>query len=128
MQQTLPATAADPTAERPYLSVVVPAYNEEESLRPMHAALLAALEPWGKSFEIIYVDDGSRDRSVEVLRELAADPRVGVVAFRRNFGLRIDHVLASTILAQRCTACAIDKSTRGLERPSDHAPVIATFG
>jgi len=82
-----PSTAAaNPTTDRPYLSVVVPAYNEEDSLRPMHAALLAALEPWGKSFEILYVDDGSRDRSVEVLRELAADPRVGVVAFRRNFG------------------------------------------
>ena len=48
-------------------------------------------------------------------------------AFRRNFGLRIDHVLASHALAQRCTACSIDKSTRVLERPSDHAPVIATF-
>ena len=48
-------------------------------------------------------------------------------AFRRNFGLRIDHVLASDPLAQRCTACTIDASTRSLERPSDHAPVIATF-
>ena len=48
-------------------------------------------------------------------------------AFRRNFGLRIDHVLASNMLTNRCTACIIDKSTRGLERPSDHAPVMATF-
>lgn len=48
-------------------------------------------------------------------------------AFRRNFGLRIDHVLASTALAERCSACTIDKTTRTLERPSDHAPVIATF-
>lgn len=48
-------------------------------------------------------------------------------AFRRNFGLRIDHILASAALADRCTACVIDKSTRALERPSDHAPVIATF-
>lgn len=48
-------------------------------------------------------------------------------AFRRNFGLRIDHILASAPLADRCTACLIDKSTRVLERPSDHTPVIATF-
>ena len=48
-------------------------------------------------------------------------------AFRRNFGLRIDHILASTALADRCTACTIDKAPRTLERPSDHTPVIATF-
>lgn len=48
-------------------------------------------------------------------------------AFRRNFGLRIDHILASGILADRCTECVIDKSPRTLERPSDHTPVIATF-
>lgn len=48
-------------------------------------------------------------------------------AFRRNFGLRIDHILASGILADRCTECVIDKSPRMLERPSDHTPVIATF-
>ena len=48
-------------------------------------------------------------------------------AFRRNFGLRIDHILASKALSSRCLACSIDKSTRALERPSDHAPVVATF-
>lgn len=47
--------------------------------------------------------------------------------FRRNLGLRIDHVLASTALAERCTSCEIDKAPRKLERPSDHAPVVATF-
>lgn len=48
-------------------------------------------------------------------------------ALRRNFGLRIDHILASKELAARCTACIIDKAPRMLERPSDHTPVIATF-
>jgi len=47
--------------------------------------------------------------------------------FRRNLGLRIDHVLASDELAARCTSCAIDTTPRKLERPSDHAPVVATF-
>lgn len=47
--------------------------------------------------------------------------------FRRNLGLRIDHVLASTELAGRCRACAVDTAPRKLERPSDHAPVVATF-
>jgi len=48
-------------------------------------------------------------------------------AFRRNMGLRIDLILASRPLAERCTACWIDKAPRRLERPSDHAPVVAEF-
>lgn len=46
-------------------------------------------------------------------------------AFRRKMGLRIDHILLSSPLAETCTACRVDVSLRGLERPSDHAPVIA---
>jgi exodeoxyribonuclease-3 len=48
-------------------------------------------------------------------------------AFRRNMGLRIDHILASETLAAYCTRCYIDKTPRSLERPSDHAPVVAEF-
>lgn len=48
-------------------------------------------------------------------------------AFRRNLGLRIDHILASRALCEVCTACRVDKLPRGWERPSDHAPVIAEF-
>ncbi len=48
-----------------------------------------------------------------------------MMGFRRNHGLRIDHVLLSAPLATRCTACTIDKAPRKLERPSDHAPVLA---
>lgn len=48
-----------------------------------------------------------------------------MMAFRRNAGLRIDHILVSEALAPACTAAAIDKAPRKLERPSDHAPVIA---
>jgi exodeoxyribonuclease-3 len=48
-------------------------------------------------------------------------------AFRRNMGLRIDHVLASAALAARCKSCIIDRIPRTAERPSDHAPLIAAF-
>ncbi len=48
-----------------------------------------------------------------------------LAAFQRNWGLRIDHILLSPQLATGCLGCTIDKSTRRLERPSDHAPVIA---
>ncbi len=53
------------------------------------------------------------------------DYRMG--AFRRNNGLRIDLMLGSAAAAVACTACTIDRSTRGWERPSDHAPVTAAF-
>lgn len=45
-------------------------------------------------------------------------------AFRRNFGLRIDHLLVSPALTAACRSCAVDKTPRALERPSDHAPVV----
>jgi exodeoxyribonuclease III len=48
-------------------------------------------------------------------------------AFRRNHGLRVDLILASAASAARCSACSIDKEPRKEERPSDHAPVVATF-
>ena len=50
-----------------------------------------------------------------------------MMGFRRNAGLRIDHVLVSAELAKHCIACSVDKAPRKLERPSDHAPVIAEF-
>jgi exodeoxyribonuclease-3 len=49
------------------------------------------------------------------------------LAFRRNQGLRIDHILVNDALRPRVTACTIDKGPRRLERPSDHAPVVATL-
>ena len=48
-----------------------------------------------------------------------------MAAFRRNMGLRIDHILLSDTLAPSCTGCVVDKDLRKLERPSDHAPVVA---
>ena len=51
-----------------------------------------------------------------------------MMGFRRNAGLRIDHILVTPDLARRCTGSSIDKEPRKLERPSDHAPVIAEFG
>jgi exodeoxyribonuclease-3 len=50
-----------------------------------------------------------------------------MMAFRRNAGLRIDLILASAALARNCDACHVDKAPRRLERPSDHAPVLAAF-
>ena len=74
-------------SEPPDLSVILPAFNEEDSVRPLYQAIVAAIEPMGRSFEIIFVDDGSRDRTFERCQELAeGDPRVRAIKFRRNFG------------------------------------------
>jgi glycosyltransferase involved in cell wall biosynthesis len=79
-----PPAAASPA---PYLSIVVPIYNEEESIPHLYLRLTAALEALGKPYEILAIDDGSRDRSFALLREFAAaDERLRVVRFRRNFG------------------------------------------
>ena len=71
----------------PALSVVVPAYNEAESLPELQRELAAALDQFGRPWEVIYVDDGSRDGSDAAIERLAAaDPRVSGVSLRRNFG------------------------------------------
>ena len=51
-----------------------------------------------------------------------------MMGFRRNFGMRIDHILVSDGLKTACKACVIDKAPRKLERPSDHTPVVLTLG
>ncbi len=69
------------------LTVVIPIHNEAASLLDLHRELNAALAPWGRSYEIILVDDGSTDDSFPILARLQTDdPRVRVIRFRRNFG------------------------------------------
>src|SRR5436305_473455 len=76
-----------PTRSTPDISVFLPVFNEEPNLRPLHEKLNQALAQLGRTAEIIYVDDGSSDGSLNVLREIAArDPRVRVIALRRNYG------------------------------------------
>jgi glycosyltransferase involved in cell wall biosynthesis len=72
---------------QPEISVIVPFYNEEESIRRMHSAIVDAVAPLGISFEMVFVNDGSRDRTLEIATDIArADERVMVVNFRRNYG------------------------------------------
>lgn len=71
----------------PELSLFLPVLDEEENLRPMHDRIGAALDALGKSAEVIYVDDGSTDKSLLILKEIAAsDDRVRVISLRRNYG------------------------------------------
>jgi len=85
-QETL-RERASPQPTKPDVSVFLPVFNEEPNLLPLHAKLNEALKALGRSAEIVYVDDGSTDGSLKILRELAEmDPRVRVVALRRNYG------------------------------------------
>ena len=69
------------------LSVVVPLYNEEESLPHLVNQLISALRPAGETFELVLVDDGSSDRTAEVLAQVSAEvPEVVAVLLRKNYG------------------------------------------
>ncbi|MBV9216801.1 MAG: glycosyltransferase family 2 protein [Acidobacteria bacterium] len=77
----------DTVTNNPELSLFLPVLDEEENLRPMHEKIKAALDELGKTAEVIYVDDGSTDKSLSILKELAAaDGRVRVISLRRNYG------------------------------------------
>jgi glycosyltransferase involved in cell wall biosynthesis len=79
-----PVTAAEAA---PYLSVVVPVYNEAENIPRLYDRLTEELEQLDVIYEIIAVDDGSRDQSFAILQNLAqTDTRLRVIRFRRNFG------------------------------------------
>lgn len=78
---------------KPVLSVVGPVYNESEGIKTFHERLLKTLRAMEVDFEVVYINDGSKDRTLEVLQGFAAaEPRVKVIDFSRNFG----HQLAIT--------------------------------
>ena len=84
------ATGPRVARERPVYSVVAPVYNEEETIPVFYARLTAVLEGLGEPYEIVLVNDGSRDGSYRAMRALhERDPRVVVVDFSRNFGHQI---------------------------------------
>ena len=71
----------------PELSIVIPMRDEEWNVGSLHRELTEALEPLGRSYELIFIEDGSRDRTFERLRQIRAeDPVVRVFRFERNFG------------------------------------------
>jgi len=71
----------------PFLSVVIPLYNEAENVEPLYGELSAALDQIGRSYEVIVVDDGSTDDSFARLRDIhQRDSRWRIIRFRRNFG------------------------------------------
>lgn len=71
----------------PELTVVIPIRNEAPNIRALYEEFVTTLGAWGRPFELVIIDDGSTDESFAILSELqAADPRLRVIRFRRNFG------------------------------------------
>jgi dolichol-phosphate mannosyltransferase len=69
------------------ISLVIPVYDEEDNIKPLIAELREVLPALGRSYEIIFVDDGSRDRSLEILKAAASqDPQIRIIRFKKNAG------------------------------------------
>lgn len=76
-----------PRTKAPYLSIVLPMFNEEENILPQYKEITAAVDTLKLRYEIIFVDDGSTDGSCDAIKEIAGrDRRVKLVRFRKNFG------------------------------------------
>ena len=104
------------------ISLVVPAYNEEEGIEELHRRIAAASPAWGEDWELIVVDDGSRDRTLEVLERLAAsDPRLKVVSLSRNFGHQ-PAVTAGLNHASGSIVCVMDADLQ--DPPEELLPFI----
>jgi glycosyltransferase involved in cell wall biosynthesis len=79
-----------PAENGPRYSIIAPCFNEEGGLQELYRRIRPVMERTGESWELVLVNDGSRDRTPQIMRELrAADPRVKVVDFTRNFGHQI---------------------------------------
>jgi glycosyltransferase involved in cell wall biosynthesis len=89
-RSTADATAVEtsaPVSDQIALSVVIPAYNEQDSLAKLYEAMHEALKDFAEQWEVILVDDGSKDDSFALLKELhSRDRRFRIIRFRRNFG------------------------------------------
>jgi len=107
--------------EAPELSIVVPAFNEAKNLRPLLARLIPVLERSARGYEIVFVDDGSSDSTLETLRALAQDDaRLSALSLSRNFGKEI--AIAAGLDAARGRAVVILDSD--LQHPPELIPQL----
>ncbi|MDA8415140.1 MAG: glycosyltransferase [Desulfobacteraceae bacterium] len=105
--------------EQPYLSIVIPVYNEESNLLPLIARLYPVVEGMNRPFEIIFTNDGSRDRSLEILRRMVKQyPGVKVVEFNGNFGQHMA-ILAAFEMSRGEIVITLDAD---LQNPPEEIP------
>ncbi len=105
----------------PELSIVAPIFNEESNIPGLHRRLGVVLQELALPYEIVYVDDGSSDRSAELLRDLAgSDPRVIVILLSRNFG----HQLALSAGLDHARGDAVVLMDSDLQDPPEVIPEL----
>ncbi len=93
------------STNQPSIDLIVPVFNEETSIEPFLARLAEVLDGTGCAYEILFVDDGSRDGTLATLRRLrAANGRIRIISFTRNFGKEaaltagLDHARADVVI------------------------------
>jgi len=107
--------------DHPEISVVVPLYNEEMNIEALYSALNAILQCLNRKFEIVYVDDGSRDRSFELVKALnSKDNRVKGLSLSRNFG----HQVALSAGMQHALGNIIITMDADLQHPPEVIPLL----
>jgi len=108
--------------EQPYLSIVIPVYNEESNLVPLMERLYPVVCATGRPFEIIFTNDGSRDRSLEILLGMVQQyPGVRVVEFNGNFGQHMA-ILAAFEMSRGQIVITLDAD---LQNPPEEIPRLA---
>jgi undecaprenyl-phosphate 4-deoxy-4-formamido-L-arabinose transferase len=111
--------------EAPRVSIVIPVFNEEQNLAALYARLAPVMDTIAGGVEVILVDDGSADRSLAILREIAArDPRVRVVSFNRNYG---QHAAVFTGLDMSRGAVVVTLDADLQNQPEDIPKLLAKF-
>lgn len=105
--------------EQPYLSIVIPVYNEEANLDPLMERLYPAVKGTGHSFEILFTNDGSSDRSLEILQRMTKEfPGVKVIEFNGNFGQHMA-ILAAFEMSRGDIVITLDAD---LQNPPEEIP------
>ncbi len=106
---------------RPVYSIVAPVFNEQELLPEFYQRVMATMDQLGEPWELVLINDGSRDRTPEIMRELhAQDPRVKVINFSRNFG----HQLAITAGIDYAGGQAVVVIDSDLQDPPEVIPTL----
>lgn len=103
------------------LSIVVPVYNEEENLPELYSRLISAINIIGMNYEVIFVDDGSQDRSANIVKDMhQRDPRVKLIRLCRNYG----HQIALTAGLQYAKGQIAITMDADLQHPPDMLPQL----
>src|SRR5687767_2367421 len=103
------------------ISIVLPVYNEQENVRLVYECLTAEMERLGDPYELVFVDDGSADGSLKVLRELChVDSRVRAISLSRNFG----HQIAISAGLEHASGQAVIVMDADLQHPPELVPEL----